>query len=81
MDRSFTTQWARELVNRAAPQDRDHVLDLACGTGVVTREVPNSGILPGSLRGADLDADMLKVARDRATEVGIEAEWVEADAG
>lgn len=73
--------WARELINRAAPQDGDHVFDLACGTGVVTREVANSGILPGSLTGADLDADMLKVARDRATEVGIEAEWVEADAG
>jgi len=73
--------WARELINRAAPQDGDHILDLACGTGVVTREVASAGILPGSLTGADLNADMLQVARDRATEAGIEAEWVEADAG
>ncbi|MCB1488456.1 MAG: class I SAM-dependent methyltransferase [Bauldia sp.] len=73
--------WARELLRRMPPRDGDRVLDLACGTGVVTREVAHSGVTPGSLTGADYNAGMLSVARDRAAEAGIAAEWVEADAG
>jgi len=73
--------WARELIRRAAPQNHEHVLDLACGTGAVTREVASSGVMPASLTGVDFNSGMLKVARDRAAEAGVEAEWVEADAG
>lgn len=72
--------WARELIRRCPPADGDRVLDLACGTGAVTREVAASGITPGSLTGADLTAGMLEVARARARAAGIEARWVEADA-
>ena len=72
--------WAKELIRRAAPQDSEHILDLACGTGVVTREVASLGVLPGSSTGVDFNADMLEVARNRGAEVGLEAEWVEADA-
>ena len=73
--------WARELMRRAPPRQGDHVLDLGCGTGAVTREVVSSGVSPGSLTGLDMSADMLEVARERASEAGIEAEWVQADAG
>jgi len=59
--------WARELIRRAAPQKSEHVLDLACGTGVVTRELARSGVSPGGLTGADHSAGMLAVARARAT--------------
>lgn len=70
--------WAQELIRRAAPTAGEHILDLGCGTGVVTRQVAALGINPGSLTGADHSAAMLDVAR-RNGPVG--ATWVEADAG
>jgi len=73
--------WARELISRAALQGGEHILDLACGTGVVTREIAKSGASPGSLTAVDYSKDMLSVARDLASRSGLEAEWVEADAG
>ncbi len=73
--------WAREMIARARPKDGEHILDLACGTGVLVREIIHSDIVPGSLTGADHSPQMLEVARVRATEAGISAEWVEADAG
>lgn len=71
--------WARELVGRAVPQNSEHILDLACGTGVVTREVLDSGVLPGSVTGVDMNADMLDVARARCANSGLDVEWVESD--
>lgn len=73
--------WAKELVRRFAPQDGQRVLDLACGTGILTREIASSSISLGSLTGVDLSADMLGVARNRAAKSGLEVEWVEASAG
>lgn len=72
--------WARELIGRAAPRNGEHIFDLACGTGVVTREIVNSGVSPGSLTAVDYNADMLNVARELAAQSGLVAEWVEADA-
>ena len=74
-------RWAQELIRRSSPSDGEHILDLACGTGAVTREIAATGIAPGSLTGADLSADMLTVARDMAAKGGIDAKWVEAEAG
>ena len=73
--------WAREMIRHAKPGSGEHVLDLACGTGVVTRMV--AGAVPGlgRLVGADHSAEMLGVARACATDEGIVAEWIEADAG
>lgn len=73
--------WAQEMIRRADPQVGEHILDLACGTGAVTREIVAAGIVPGSLTGVDMSAEMLAVARMRAEAAGIEAEWIEADAG
>ncbi|MBF9031054.1 class I SAM-dependent methyltransferase [Rhodobacterales bacterium HKCCE3408] len=73
--------WAQELIRRAGPKDGEDILDLACGTGAVTREVAGVVKNPGSLTGADHSAGMLAVARAMAEAVGIEADWVEADAG
>lgn len=72
--------WAQEMIRRAPPRDGDHILDLACGTGAVTREIISSGILPASLTGVDHNPDILEVARQRASEVGIEADWIHASA-
>jgi len=72
--------WAQELIRRADPQPGEHILDLACGTGVVTREVAR--LAPGSrsLVGADHSGEMLAVARALAARDCPDAVWVEADA-
>lgn len=72
--------WANELIRRARPQRGEHILDLACGTGVVTRQLAKTGFDPGSLTGADYSAGMLEVARRLASKAAIDVEWVEADA-
>ena len=72
--------WARELIRRAKPQDGEHILDLACGTGVVTRQLAQTALAAGSLTGADFNGDMLEVARNSAENAGIDAQWVEASA-
>lgn len=71
--------WAQEMIRRAAPQAGEDVLDLACGTGVVTREVARA--VPGiaSLTATDHSAEMLGVARSLASAVGLDVDWVEAD--
>ncbi|WP_138471259.1 methyltransferase domain-containing protein [Poseidonocella sp. HB161398] len=73
--------WARELIRRARPRDGDNILDLGCGTGVVTRMVAKAVPAPGSLTAADHSPEMLAVARSLAEQAGLQADWVEADAG
>ncbi|MGX1498317.1 class I SAM-dependent methyltransferase [Roseibium aggregatum] len=73
--------WAREMLRRQPPQEGDRILDLACGTGAVTREIASHGIGFARLVGVDMSAGMLAVASGKANESGIEAEWFEADAG
>lgn len=73
--------WARELIRRAEPQAGEHILDLACGTGIVTRQVAKLASNPGSLTGVDHSGEMLAVARSLAAEAGLNAVWIEAEAG
>lgn len=73
--------WAMELIARAPPWDGAKILDLACGTGAVTRTIVDSGIVPGSLTGVDMSDGMLSVASKAAQDRGIEANWIQADAG
>ena len=72
--------WARELMRRAPPRAGEHILDLACGTGAVTREVASANVSHGSLTGIDMNAGMLEVARRRTAEAGFDADWFVADA-
>jgi len=72
--------WAREMIGRVPPLNGIHILDLACGTVAVTREVVATGVSAASLTGVDLTPAMLNVARKRAAAAGITADWVEANA-
>lgn len=38
--------WAKELLWRASPETGEHILDLACGTGAVTRCISRA-VKPG----------------------------------
>ncbi len=72
--------WARELIERASPRLGDRVLDVACGTGVVSRQVAQKVGPTGSVVGLDINPAMLGVARSVATaEAGL-ITWQEGSA-
>ncbi|NHX28331.1 methyltransferase domain-containing protein, partial [Escherichia coli] len=72
--------WAQELLRQVPAFTGAHVLDLACGTGAVSEMLVRSGVVPASLTGIDITADMLAVARKKATEFGFPNTWIIGDA-
>ena len=72
---SLFAPWATYLVQRANPQLGEHVLDIACGTGIVARKVaPRVGI-SGSVVGLDANSDMIEMARLLAEREHTAIEW------
>ncbi|MGD9764370.1 MAG: class I SAM-dependent methyltransferase [Candidatus Binatia bacterium] len=71
---------AAQLVQLAAPQKGERVLDVACGTGVVARLVAARAKSPGKVVGLDLNPNMLVVARATAEREGRAIEWYEGRA-
>jgi ubiquinone/menaquinone biosynthesis C-methylase UbiE len=75
----ITSIWGKDLVKRARIRVGENVLDVACGTGVVTRlAAQQSGT--GRVVGLDLNADMLRVAGGIAHADGTPIEWCEGSA-
>ncbi|MCA1371579.1 class I SAM-dependent methyltransferase [Bradyrhizobium sp. BRP14] len=75
---AITSLWAADLIARAQPKAGEAVLDIACGTGVVTRLAARH-LGTGRVVGLDLNPGMLAVAGAMAsTEPPIE--WVEGSA-
>jgi ubiquinone/menaquinone biosynthesis C-methylase UbiE len=72
--------WAAVLVERAALQPGERVLDVACGTGIVARlAAPQVG--PGRhVTGLDLNPGMLAVARALPPGLGAAVDWREGSA-
>jgi len=69
----FLQDYSRRLVEVAGIKPGDRVLDVACGTGVVTRLVANKIGSAGQVVGFDLNAGMLARARaSRETAAAIE---------
>ena len=70
---------ARDLIDRAALRVGERVLDVACGTGIVTRLAAEQVGATGTTTGLDVNPGMLAVARSvTAPEVSID--WQEASA-
>lgn len=78
MDAMFS-RLADRLAERAAQSGADTILDIGCGTGATTlttaRAAPDA-----QLKGVDISGPMLGLARQRASEAGIDADFIKADA-
>ena len=75
---AITSLWAADLLERVRPKPGDAVIDIACGTGVVTR-LAATRMAKGRLVGLDFNAGMLAVARTIPNE-GVPIEWIEGSA-
>ncbi|HVL85202.1 MAG TPA: class I SAM-dependent methyltransferase [Pseudonocardia sp.] len=70
----------RRLLEVATISERDHVLDVGCGTGQTTRDAARAAST-GSALGVDLSSRMLAYARRRSTDKGVtNVRFVQADA-
>lgn len=68
--------WVDDVVALAAPQTGEHVLDVACGTGIATRFVAERVTASGTAVGLDIDSGMIEVARMRpASSTGASLAW------
>lgn len=72
--------WAPKTVDAAGVQPGERVLDVACGTGVVTRLVAERVGPAGQVTGLDVNAAMLAVARATPAPAGALIDWIEASA-
>jgi ubiquinone/menaquinone biosynthesis C-methylase UbiE len=72
---AITSVWANDLLDRVRLRPGESVLDIACGTGIVTRLAEQRGHV-GRLVGIDLNKAMLGIARLKSGAV----EWIEGSA-
>jgi SAM-dependent methyltransferase len=73
---AITTPAAALLVKHAAVRAGSHVLDVACGTGVVAITAARLG---ARVTGLDLTPELLRVARENAATAAVEIDWHEGD--
>jgi len=71
-------EWAPRLADAAGLADGDTVLDVACGTGVLTREAARRVAPSGAVTGLDRNEGMLAVARRSAPAIDWRAGRAEA---
>jgi len=76
---TFGYAWTQALVQLAAPEEGDRLLDVACGTGPVARQAAPFVGSTGRVVGLDLNPGMLEVARRMPVPDGISVEWRQGD--
>jgi ubiquinone/menaquinone biosynthesis C-methylase UbiE len=77
---SLFARWATYLVQLANPQLGERVLDVACGTGIVARNIAPRVGLQGIVIGLDANPDMIDMARTAAEKEQIAIEWYTSSA-
>lgn len=77
---SLFAPWATYLVQVANPQLGERVLDIACGTGIVARNIAPRVGLQGIVIGLDANPDMIDMARTAAEKEQITIEWYTSSA-
>ncbi len=70
--------WAEKMARLVEPGDR--VLDIGCGTGIVSRHAAPRAGMNSRIVGLDMNQEMLAVARRASLPPGIRIDWMEADA-
>lgn len=70
--------WAQHLVSEQDDWTNMRVLDLATGTGIVARLLADRVGPAGTVVGADLNGEMLSVARQRSASYGHDIEFIES---
>jgi len=74
------TAWAKDLVEKAALALGMRVLDVACGTGIVSRLAAAQVGSTGHVVALDANEPMLAVARAQTPPMGAQIEWRQGDA-
>ncbi len=72
--------WVAKLVDLAGVRPGDRILDVACGTGVVTRLAASRTAGAGRVVGLDINPAMLAVARTLLPVAGAPVRWLKASA-
>jgi ubiquinone/menaquinone biosynthesis C-methylase UbiE len=78
--RYILAPWARMLIDAAHLAAGERVLDVACGTGVVTRIAATRVGPGGHVAGVDLNPGMIWVARSLPAPIGAPIKWFEGSA-
>lgn len=73
-------RWTPIFLKYAMPGLGDQVLDVACGTGIVSRALAPEVGASGRVVGFDISPDMLEVARKLPEPRGAAIEWQQGDA-
>jgi SAM-dependent methyltransferase len=77
---AIATPVSAGLLETARLQPGEHVLDVACGTGVIARLAAEAVGSTGSVTGIDLAPDMINVARATPAPAGPPIDWHVGDA-
>lgn len=76
---AVTAVWAADLIERAGLQAGQRVLDVACGSGIVTRLAAAQVGGTGRVAGLDINDGMLEMARSLQQDTGAPIEWHHAN--
>ncbi|WP_149275700.1 class I SAM-dependent methyltransferase [Pareuzebyella sediminis] len=66
---AFVFDYGRSLIDALQPQSHERILDLGCGSGILTKEIADS---TGNVIGVDKSADMIASARASFPEISFE---------
>jgi SAM-dependent methyltransferase len=77
---AIATPVSRELLRVADLQPGERVLDVACGTGLITRLASEQVGANGTVTGVDIAPDMIDVAKNVPAPGGTAIQWRVADA-
>jgi len=70
---------ARATMDKVELQKDAHVIDIACGTGALTREIARKLTGRGRIVGVDLNDTMIDLARENQPSSAHDVEWFAAD--
>jgi len=75
MVQGMFAHWAEIIVATAQPQPGEHVLDVACGTGIGARVAARAVGTSGKVSGIDIDPGVIEVARELGRSNSTPMEW------